>query len=75
MGWLQWEPDVVFNTTISHLNLALAGKIDFVKKTNPWGSAEDKAEEPGPGNPERAALDIMAWAKRQKPKPKGGKRR
>lgn len=75
MGWLGWPPDVVLDANVNHLNLAIAGRIDCIKKTNPWGSAEDKAEDPGPGNPERAALDIMAWAKRQKPKAKGGKRR
>lgn len=75
MGWLGWPPDVVFDTNVNHLNLAIAGKIDFVQKTNPWGSAEEKAEDPGPGNPERAALDIMQWAKRQQSKGKGGRRR
>jgi hypothetical protein len=40
-GWLGWTPDIALDTPISQINLALAGKIDFIKKTNPWGSSED----------------------------------
>lgn len=43
-GWLGWTPDVALSTPLSQLNLAIAGKVDFVKKTNPWGSGEDTAE-------------------------------
>lgn len=43
-GWLGWVPEVALDTPLSQINLALAGKIDFLKKTNPWGSKEDADE-------------------------------
>jgi len=74
MGWLGWPPDVVLNANIAHLHLAIAGKIDFVKKTNPWGSAGEEPEPPV-ANSEQAARDIMAWARRNKSKKGRGKKR
>jgi hypothetical protein len=43
-GWLGWTPDIALDTPLSQINLALAGKVDFLKKTNPWGSKEDTDE-------------------------------
>ena len=43
-GWLGWPPDVAMKTSIPQILLALDGKIDFLKKTNPWGSEEKKKE-------------------------------
>ena len=43
-GWLGWSPDVVLDTPMPQLFLALKGKVDFVKKTNPFGSGEEKPE-------------------------------
>lgn len=37
-GWLGWAPDVALDTPLPQIELALDGKIDFLKKTNPWGS-------------------------------------
>jgi len=73
MGWLGWPPDVVLNANLGHLHLAIAGKIDFVKKTNPWGS--DDKDEPPPANPEQATRDIMRWANRQTSKRGKGHKR
>jgi hypothetical protein len=36
---------VALKTSIPQILLALDGKIDFLKKTNPWGS-EEKTQEP-----------------------------
>lgn len=41
-GWLAWSPDQTFDTPMPQLFLALEGKVDFVKKTNPFGSGESK---------------------------------
>lgn len=69
------------NSNITRLEMAIEGKIDFIKKTNPWGSKDDKDEEellkqvPAP---ERAMNQLINIAKRlgdpransQKPKQK-----
>jgi hypothetical protein len=49
-GWLGWDPDTVLNTPLSQLNMALKGRIDFIVKTNPFGSG--KKEEPMAETPE-----------------------
>ena len=74
-----WEPETVLTSTISQLELAIKGKIDFVKKTNPFGSEEkeeDKILDEEP-NPEAAMRQIVNMVKRrqsvnnrQKPKSK-----
>lgn len=45
--------------------MALDGKIDFIRKTNPWGSGDDA--EPKPGDPpltEDGELDRAVVMKR-----------
>jgi len=37
---------VALNTPIPQIELALEGKVDFLKKTSPWGPAEAEAPEP-----------------------------
>jgi hypothetical protein len=74
MGWLGWPPDVVLNANIAHLTLAIAGKVDFVKKTNPWGSGKDDEPEPGPANPALAAQQFLRFAKWHNSNLKGRKR-
>jgi hypothetical protein len=76
MGWLGWAPDVVLNANISHIQMAIAGKVDFVKKTNPWGSGKEDEPDPGPANPAIAAQQFLQYARRHnaKLKGKGGKR-
>lgn len=44
-GWLGYTPDVALDTTISNLELALEGKFDFIRKTNPWRTQKDIDEE------------------------------
>jgi hypothetical protein len=43
-GWLGWPPEVVLNTPLSQINLALKGRIDFVMKTNPFGSKKEEEQ-------------------------------
>ncbi len=54
-------------TNINQLMLALKGKVDFIKKTNPWGSEEkeeEKQDVSGGTNPQQAAMSLIAWAQR-----------
>ncbi len=59
------------DTPLPMINLALEGRIDFLKKTNPWGSAEDDAadelanREP---DPEGAAKKLVAMIEARKPR-------
>lgn len=39
-GWLGWTPEVALRSSIFHIEMAMAGKIDFLKATNPWGGGE-----------------------------------
>lgn len=40
-GWLGWTDAAAMRASIHRIELALDGKVDFLKKTNPWGSGED----------------------------------
>lgn len=71
-GWLGWWPELILDTNINQISLALEGKIDFVKKTNPWGSGEEeksdeeRLREQTP-NPELAMKQLLgAVAVRQR---------
>lgn len=82
-GWLGWSPEIALATPISQIELALAGKIDFIKKTNPFGGGETEEDkmakrlaEQRP-DPDAAARQIMHFVgdrqrknNRQKSKPK-----
>jgi hypothetical protein len=50
-GWLGWTPETVLRSNINMIHLAIEGKVDFVKKTNPFGSGDD---EPGTDVSKRA---------------------
>ena len=75
-GWLGWIPDVILSTPIPLIELSLKGKVDFIKKTNPFGSGEDtKASDLSkePPNPALAARQLMGFFDRmQKGQPKRG---
>lgn len=45
-GWLGWTPSVALHTPICQLRLAIAGKVDFIKTTNPFGGGEQETKEP-----------------------------
>lgn len=66
-GWLGWVPEVVLTSTISQIELALEGKIDFVKKTNPFGGKEDEEEKilNEPQSPEMAMKKLTAMVRRR----------
>ncbi len=82
---------MVLTSTISQLELALEGKIDFVKKTNPFGSKDEEDKEKiyweqggGVSDPEIAMKQIIGAIEtrqnlnnriREKPSISGGRRR
>lgn len=66
-GWLGWTPEVALTTPLQQINLAMEGKIDFLKKTNPWGSKEEEEEQDlmkKAPDPQGAAMALVAFAKR-----------
>jgi hypothetical protein len=60
------------DTPLAMINLALEGKIDFLKKTNPWGSAKDEDDvdllDRKP-DPQGAAKQLLAFVAAAKAKP------
>lgn len=72
-GWLGWDPETVLNTPLSQINLALKGRIDFIVKTNPFGSG--KKDEPtvtGPENVQQFFLNLAKDARRLPPRKANG---
>lgn len=43
-GWLGWSPEQAMHTPIPQITLALKGRVDWARKTNPFGGGE--AEQP-----------------------------
>lgn len=41
-GWLGWSPDLVLDAPIPQIILAIEGKADFARKSNPFGGGEKK---------------------------------
>lgn len=65
----------MLNANIQHLHLAITGKVDFIKKTNPWG-APDEPLAPEAGDPAQALEQIKAFvATRQEDQRRNGKGR
>jgi len=64
---------VALTTPLQQINLALDGKIDFLKKTNPWGSKDDDKDEGDlmdkAPDPQGAAQKLLAMVKRRKAQP------
>ena len=59
-GWLGWTPEQTYDTPMPQLFLALDGRIDFLKKTNPFGAApEKKAADPEKLKQGQALLDEL----------------
>ena len=59
-GYLGWTPDVVLNTPIAQLVLAIDGKFDFAVKTNPFGAKpKPKEADPVVVSKKLAALDAI----------------
>jgi hypothetical protein len=63
-GWCGYTPDVALDTTICNLELALEGKFDFIRKTNPWRTQKDIDEENAskPETRDNIAKKMQAWA-------------
>ncbi|HYH39924.1 MAG TPA: hypothetical protein VD860_17010 [Azospirillum sp.] len=47
-------------TSIFRIPLAIDGKVDFVRKTNPFGGGEDKTADTPPRSKAETAKDIKA---------------
>ena len=63
-----WEPETVLTTNLNQIALAIEGKVDFIKKTNPFGSGEESEEEKltrEPPNPEIAMKQFIQFARRR----------
>lgn len=41
-GWLGWTPQQTLHTPLPQLFLALEGRVDFLRKTNPFGGGPEK---------------------------------
>ena len=80
-GWLGWTPQTTLAASIHHIELALDGKVDFLRKTSPFGGggggdsdndAKPAAASPPPAaeaaDPAKASRQLMAFLrKRQAP--------
>jgi len=59
-GYLGWTPEVVLNTPIAQLVLAIDGRFDFAIKTNPFGSKpKPKEVDPAVIQKKMATLDAI----------------
>ncbi len=59
---------MALSTPLQQINLALDGRIDFLKKTNPWGTQEEPEETDlmkKAADPEGAAKELIAFVKRR----------
>ncbi|WP_431856602.1 hypothetical protein [Azospirillum sp.] len=54
-GWLGWTPGVTLRASIFHIEMALDGKVEFVRMTNPWGGDEPSQAAPPKSDDEVAA--------------------
>jgi hypothetical protein len=59
------------DTPLGMINLALDGKIEFLKKTNPWGKAEDDADDwqHQKPDPEGSARKLLQFVRARKAMP------
>lgn len=76
-GWLGWTPDVIFRTPFPLIMLALDGKVDFIKMTNPWGSSakEEKSEHETNADAARDLLKTFLQHPSAKPMPSRKRKR
>lgn len=67
-GWLGWTDEAALNTPLARIHLALAGHVEYLRKTNPWRTQADidnEAREEAERNPPdqaTVAKQLMAWA-------------
>ena len=72
-GWLGWDPETALNTPLSQINLALKGRMDFIVKTNPFGSG--KQEDTTVKGPEAVNNFFLSLAKDARRLPRKGRDR
>lgn len=63
-GWLGYSINDTLDANVNDLELAIEGKFDFVKRTNPWRTQKDIDEEEFSKSigPEGVAKKMEAWA-------------
>lgn len=54
-GWLGWTPEAALRASIHHILLAMDGKMDFLRKTNPYVGDGGGADQPAAATPSQAA--------------------
>src|SRR5690606_19856162 len=59
-GWLGWSARDAWSTPIPELLLAYEAKIQFLKATNPFGSAEEKPDKKAVARDVRSGLRVAA---------------
>lgn len=70
-----WTPKVILSTPLSMLEWAIAGKVDFVKQTNPWGSGGDDKPDPDPAKAAQNVLEAFLNHPTAKPLPSRKKKK
>lgn len=55
-GWLGWTPEVALDTNVPQILLAMKGRVDFLTKTNPWGSGKTEPIPTLPRPPRRGPV-------------------
>lgn len=76
-GWLIWcTPEVAWTTPLAELEAALRGRMDFLRKTNPWRTKEEAEADriaEMPPDPESGKRFFETLLKIAKPLPKRNK--
>jgi len=72
-GWIpQWGENGILDANINNLEIAIEGRVEFVKKTNPWGKSKEDEEaeklKETEMNPEKAAEQLLTMVVRRKGK-------
>lgn len=59
-GWLGWSPQVALHTPIAQIELAIQGKTEWAKMTNPFGSSDKEQPKQDVGEQLKGAFRSMA---------------
>ena len=70
LGAKDWPPDVVLDTPIPLLEIALKGTSAFIIATSPFGKPAEDDEDDEPADPTEAAEDFVSFlSQRSKGRP------
>jgi hypothetical protein len=62
---LGWPPRDAWDTPIIEILTAWEAKLDFLKKTNPWGQAEEKVDKKAVAKEVRMGFRVAAMSRKQ----------